>query len=164
MCLSRLGFLVLAHYIRVFYILLKELSNPGKLFSKKSTVLTTPRFFGFIIYLNSLFRFWSPHSDMISANFLTAFWIAFLLLEELELNRSFPNFSWVLFWFGEEWNKKVAWLSHLYVFEWLSTFPFPNLTKELLKVAVIGACLESKLERKTLSFITFFIRDLLKTR
>ena len=56
MCLSRLDFLVLAHYIRVFYILLKELSNSGKLFSKKSTVLTTPRFFGFLIYLNSLFN------------------------------------------------------------------------------------------------------------
>ena len=52
----------------------------------------------------------------------------------------------------------------IYVFGWMSTFPYPNLTRELLKPAVIGACLESKLGERTLNFVTFFIRDLLKTK
>ena len=43
-------------------------------------------------------------------------------------------------------------------------FPFPNLTKEPLKLAVIGACLESRLGGRTLKFIIFFIRGLIKTR
>ena len=50
-----------------------------------------------------------------------------------------------------------------YVFRWLRTFPFPNLIKQLLKIAVIDACLESKLDGRTLKFI-FFTRGPLKTR
>ena len=156
----------MAHYVRAFWILLKELSNSGKFFSRKSKVLTIPRFFWLFIHLTSLFilRVLSPHSDMISVNFLTAFWVALVLLDVSKINLIFRNFSWVNLWFCKEWNKIALWLSHLHVFEWLSTFAFPNLTKELLKVAVIGAFLESKLAGRTLNFIIFFIRDLPKTR
>ena len=63
--ITLLDFLVLAHCIRLFWILVKELKNPVKLFSKKSTVLTIPRFFGFLIHLNSLFN---------SKSFITTLW------------------------------------------------------------------------------------------
>ena len=123
------------------------------MFSQKSTVLTIPRLgFLFTLPLFLILRALSPHSDMISVDCLTNFWIALVLLDDFKWNLSFPNFSWVSFWFGKEWNKTAPWLSHLYVFGWLSHFPFPNLTKELLKVAVISACLDSKLGGRTLNF------------
>ena len=160
-------FLALVHYIRIFWILLKELSNSEKLFSQKSTVLSLYQSFlgfTFTLPLFLILRVLSTHSNMIPVNFLTTFWTALVLLDDSKSNLSFPNFSWVSFWFSNEWNKTAPWLSHLHVFGWFSTFPFPNLTKELLKVAVIGACLELKLGGGTLNFITFFIRDLLKPR
>ena len=161
------NFVVLAHYVKVFWIVLKELSNSGKFFSQKSTVLTILRFFGFLIHLTSVFNSKSfittPWYD-ISVKCLTVFWIALVLLDCSKSNLSFPNFSWVSFWFSKEWNKTAPLLSHLYVFGWLSTFPFLNVTRELLKVAVIGTCLESKLGERTLKFIIFFIRGILETR
>ena len=167
MFITLLDFLVLAHYIRVSWIFLKNLSNFSILFSQKSTVLTILRFFGFLIHLTSLFNSMSFITTLwydFSVNCLTVFWIALVLLGDSKSNLSFPNFSCVSFWFSKEWNKIAPWLCHFYVFGWLSIFSFPNLTKELLKVAVIGACLESKLGGRTWKFIIFFIRDLLKTR
>ena len=52
--ITLLDFMVLAQYIRVFWILLKELSDSGKF--QKSTVLTISRFFGFLIHLTSVFN------------------------------------------------------------------------------------------------------------
>ena len=54
--ITLIDFLVLAHCIRPFWILVKELTNPGKMFFKKSTVLTKPWFFRFLIHLTSLFN------------------------------------------------------------------------------------------------------------
>ena len=158
MFITLFNFVVLAHYVRVFLIVLKELSNSG---------FFIPRFFGFLIHLTSLFNSKSFITTLwydISVKCLAVFCIALLLLDYSKSNLSFPNFTWVSFWFSKEWNKTAPRLSHLYVLGWLSTFPFPNWTKELLKVAVIGTCLESKLGGRTLKFIIFFIRGLLKTR
>ena len=63
--ITLIDFLVLAHCIRPFWILVKELTNPGKMFSKKSTVLTKPWFFRFLIHLTSLFN---------SKSFITTLW------------------------------------------------------------------------------------------
>ena len=76
----------------------------------------------------------------------------------MSLTQTLASLTSTEYLFGEKKQHSI------YVFGWMSTFPYPNLTRELLKVAVIGACLESKLGERTLNFVTFFIRDLLKTR
>ena len=63
--ITLIDFLVLAHCIQPFWILVKELTNPGKMFFKKSTVLTKPWFFRFLIHLTSLFN---------SKSFITTLW------------------------------------------------------------------------------------------
>ena len=47
-------------------------------------------------------------------------------------------------------------LSQICVFGWLSTFLFPTLTKELLKIALIRACLKLNLGGRTLNFLILF--------
>ena len=137
-----LDFLVLAHYIRFFGSFCRGIAILVNCFLRQVQFLLYQSFFSFLLtlFLFLILRVLSPPFDMISVGCLTAFWITLVLLDESYSNLSFPNFSGACFWFSKEWNETAPWLSHLYVFGWLSTSPFPNLTKELLEVAVIGAC------------------------
>ena len=159
--IALLDFLVLAHYISIFGSFWWSLALLVNCFLEEYSSHYIKFFFWFLIHLTSLFSsksfittFWYDFSEL----FKTAFWIAVVLLDESKLNLSFPNFSRVYFWFSKERKNVEPWLTHLYVFRWLKTFPFPNLRKELLKVVVICACLDQKWMEK------LFIRDLLKTR
>ena len=159
MFITLLNFLVLIHYIRFFWILLKEPSNSVNCFLRRVQFSLYQGFLGFLftLLLFLILRASSPDSDMISVNCLTVFLIALVLLDDSKSNLSFPNFSWVSFWFSKDWNKTALWSYHLCL-SVVENFSFSKFNKTTLENSSHWRMLGIKVEWKNFEIYIFHKR------